>query len=148
MLVSFTCSSTTQIFCKNVVECHSSNMSLYKSISIHFIPLTLHSDHCVAFCEILHSASVAPLISPSDLSADGLSLKTASGHGERLGTNDSPPHAHTRGILTRGDTFAFRLFKSSRRRPKKARFNQEHSRDAALSTTSTHKCALTLVSRL
>lgn len=92
-------------------------MSRYKSISIHFIPLTLLSDHCVAFCEVLHSALVAPLISPSDLSADGLSLKTASGHGERLGTNDSPPHAHTQSFLTRGDTFAFGLFKFSRRRP-------------------------------
>lgn len=123
-------------------------MSRYKSISIHFIPLTLLSDHCVAFCEVLHSALVAPLISPSDLSADGLSLKTASGHGERLGTNDSPPHAHTQSILTRGDTFVLGLFKFSRRRPTKARFNQEHSHDAALSTTSTHKCTLILVSRL
>lgn len=127
---------------------HFSNMSHYESISIYLIPLTPHWDHCVAFCEVLHSALVAPLISPSDLSADGLSLKTASGHGERPGTNDSPPCAHTQSILTRGDTFAFRLFKFSRRGHTKARFNQEQSHDAALSTTSTHKCTLTLVSCL
>ncbi len=131
-----------------------SNMSRCESISIRLIHLTPHWDHRVAFCEVLHSALVAPLISPSDLSADGLSLKTASGHGERPGTNDSPPrahthtHTHTQSALTRGDTLAFRFFKFSRRGHTKAWFNQEQSHDAALSTTSTHKCTLTLVSCL